>query len=150
MKNEPKYFPFSTSRPLTRLRQYKRWIHNGWALDLNDAVRLNAQLRRKAHYEAINSDAVEYPARQAMITVRRREHLSRIILDVAQSCTLCSKDSPTHITHIVPPSEGGQDTLRNMVPCCRECHLELSEVPAPLSGWAASKTARAVAARLGL
>jgi 5-methylcytosine-specific restriction endonuclease McrA len=149
MQNEPKYFPYGSSRPLTRLRQYKRWIQNGWALDLNDAVRLNGLLRRKAHYALINYEADRYPVRQAQIMVRRREHLTKVVLAAAVSCTVCGETGPTRITHIVPPSQGGTDSLRNLVPCCEDCCQQVGEWPEKPK-WPHTSFARDVAFRLGL
>ncbi|MFE4651507.1 HNH endonuclease [Streptomyces sp. NPDC056707] len=144
--DRPVFFALGAMSPAFRLARYKEWIEKGWALDLNDAVRVNGQQRRLARLHANERLTENWPLRRHIIAFRRQAHLARIILTVARSCAFCSKESPTHITHLVPPSRGGADELGNMLPCCENCHEERHEHTP--NSWAEGKSERVLRAVL--
>jgi hypothetical protein len=116
----PRPFLFGTTFPATRLRRYRAWISRGWALDLNDAVRLNSQLNRLARQAEKERAPYEWRHRREVKTSRRHTHHRRIILTVAKSCTFCNSPA-TDIMRLVPSDEGGKDVLRNKIPVCDLC-----------------------------
>ncbi|MGA5116837.1 hypothetical protein [Streptomyces pseudogriseolus] len=116
----PHPFLFGTTKAAARLRRYRHWIYRGWALDLNDAVRLNSQqdrLRRQAERERF---AYEWANRSASKAARRHSHHRRIILSRTKTCTFCASLA-TDIVRVVPLHDGGRDVLRNKIPVCDTC-----------------------------
>ncbi|MBA5222203.1 hypothetical protein [Streptomyces griseoaurantiacus] len=116
----PRPLRLGVTRPQTRLRQYRRWIRRGWALDLNDAVRLNSQLNRTAQHATREHDAYAWRHRDAAKAERRRAHQRAVVLGMTQSCTFCVADA-ADVTLLVPLSDGGQDVLSNKVAVCNMC-----------------------------
>lgn len=116
----PRPFLFGTTSAKTRLRRYRLWISRGWALDLNDAVRLNSQLNRIARHAERDRAPYEWARRSEVKASRRHSHHRRIVLAVSKSCTFCDSEG-TDIIRLVPLSEGGKDVLQNKIPVCDEC-----------------------------
>ena len=106
-----------------RLRHFQRWIAAGWALDLNDAVRVNAQLLRNARHAQMDQAPYDWGRRTAVKQRRRWEHHRRVVLSKARSCTFC-KRAPVEITYAKSLAEGGTDRLKNKIPVCSG-HAEL-------------------------
>ncbi|MCX5597644.1 hypothetical protein OOK29_05770 [Streptomyces phaeochromogenes] len=117
MQPQPLPIPFAVGGPEFRLRHFRRWIAAGWALDLNDAVRVNAQLLRNARHLELDRAHYEWGHWTAMKQRRRWEHHKRLVLMRAKSCTFCPRPA-SEITYAHPLSEGGTDRLRNKLPVC--------------------------------
>ncbi|MFJ8935337.1 hypothetical protein ACIRL0_06410 [Streptomyces sp. NPDC102365] len=120
---QPLAIPFAVGSPQFRLDHFRRWIAAGWALDLNDAVRVNTQLLRNARTAQLDGAPYQWNLRTAVKDRRRWEHHKRIILSKATVCTFCTRPA-AEITYALPLSKGGTDRLRNKIPVCEE-HAEL-------------------------
>ncbi|MEU0411744.1 hypothetical protein ABZ307_28535 [Streptomyces griseorubiginosus] len=120
MQPQPLPIPAGLTTPEIRLSHYRRWIAAGWALDLNDAVRLNALLWRNVREAQRDQAAFDWAARTAGRQRRRWEHHRRMVLSKAKSCTFCTRP-PTGITYSKALSDGGTDQLRNKIPVCEVC-----------------------------
>ncbi|MFB7111709.1 hypothetical protein [Streptomyces sp. NPDC056291] len=116
----PRPFLFGTTVPAARLHRYRMWIARGWALDLNDAVRVNAQLNRLARQAERERFPYLWGNRTAVKARRRHAHHRRIILGMHKTCTFC-RSHATDIVRLVPLSQGGHDVLRNKIPVCDVC-----------------------------
>ncbi|MGC5565360.1 hypothetical protein ACPYPG_21335 [Streptomyces sp. FR-108] len=120
--NQPHAIPFAVGSPEFRLAHFRRWIAAGWALDLNDAVRVNAQLLRNARHTELDGAPHLWTMRVAMKERRRWDHHRRIVLSKKATCTLCTR-SAVDVTYALPLSKGGTDRLRNKIPVCEQ-HAE--------------------------
>lgn len=107
--------------PVARLIIFHEWITYGWALDLNDAVRLNAQLLRRARVIGNLDARTRWHLSEKRTVERRRRHLRETVLRAARSCAFCSGPDPVTVRFVVPLSEGGADRLGNLAPCCLGC-----------------------------
>ncbi|MEU1554297.1 hypothetical protein ABZ517_16460 [Streptomyces scabiei] len=120
---QPKPFLFGTTLPTTRLRRYRSWISKGWALDLNDAVRLNNQLNRLSRLAEYDRGRAMWGHRQDMKEYRRHIYHRRVILGTAEKCWFCSLP-PTDIILAKSIGDGGEDVLSNKIPVCDTCRNE--------------------------
>ncbi|MGW5467669.1 hypothetical protein [Streptomyces chartreusis] len=120
MPQQPFPIPFGLTKPAFRLHHYRRWIAAGWALDLNDAVRVNAQLLRNIRTAQNDRAAYDWGARTLVKQRRRWEHHKRMVLSRAATCTFCDRP-PVEITYSKSLSEGGTERLRNKIPVCAGC-----------------------------
>ncbi|KND38498.1 hypothetical protein [Streptomyces acidiscabies] len=120
MARQPFPIPFGLTTPAFRLDHYRRWIAAGWALDLNDAVRVNALLLRNFRVAEVGQAPSSWAARTAVKQRRRWNHHRRIVLSKAKSCVLCARP-PVEITYSKSLSEGGTERLRNKIPVCTVC-----------------------------
>ncbi len=39
-------------------------------------------------------------------------------------CLMCPRSKRLHLHHVIPVSEGGEDTVDNLIPLCNEHHAE--------------------------
>jgi hypothetical protein len=78
----------------------------------------------------LNGRARRAGLRQAIASVLERDE---------QSCVLCGEPM-WHVHHIVPISQGGDNSLDNLVCLCGPCHAEIHANP--LGGLACSSTHR--------
>lgn len=120
MQPQPLPIPFGVTSPQFRLHHYRRWISAGWALDLNDAVRVNAQMLRNLRQAELDHAPYQWGHRTAIKQRRRWEHHRRIVLSKAKSCSFCTSPA-TEITYAKPLSQGGTERLRNKLPVCDVC-----------------------------
>ncbi|MCX4232788.1 hypothetical protein [Streptomyces ortus] len=117
--NEPHAIAFAVGNPQFRLAHFKRWIAAGWALDLNDAVRVNAQLLRNARHAQLDGAPYQWDMRTATKDRRRWEHHRRLVLLKTATCAFCTQ-SAVDITYALPLSKDGTDRLRNKIPVCQQ------------------------------
>ena len=64
----------------------------------------------------------------ALREYRATAHWKRIRLQVlrrdAYTCTYCGMPDANEVDHVYPKSRGGEDTLDNLVACCRTCNIK--------------------------
>jgi hypothetical protein len=106
--------------PAHRLATFRDWIARGWALDLNDAVRLNSQLLRKARALTVLHARIAWGGYLLGVEARRRLHLDQYVLSLGV-CAFCGQQGATSVRYRVPLSEGGTHHLGNLVACCDAC-----------------------------
>ena len=81
------------------------------------------------------SEARPYSKETQLARGERRHHRRKAspgtwqrIIDAKRGpCRICG-DSPVEYHHLVPRSQGGDDTAANIVPLCRICHARVEVV----------------------
>lgn len=53
---------------------------------------------------------------------RRWQRLRELVLAREPLCRTCGEAPATQVDHIIPQSEGGEDTDANLQPLCASCH----------------------------
>jgi HNH endonuclease len=56
-----------------------------------------------------------------------RDEVARLLVQVKRRCCICNRFCLTKIEtdHIIPLSEGGDDSIENALPVCFDCHAEI-------------------------
>lgn len=66
------------------------------------------------------------PDKPVKLKGKAYDQLQQDVLDRDRNiCRICKEwtDAPPH--HVVPRSQGGSDSIENLITCCTECHMAI-------------------------
>jgi len=67
------------------------------------------------------------PKRKIRNAAERRnwEKVKKELLNIEKRCQLCGVEKPLEVAHIIPYSQGGPDSLENLLVLCSNCHRKM-------------------------